>query len=237
MEAPQGQLTSDGKAYRRLCARAYLPRSEKTQDMILALDSGIKKEVSVGCAVKQRICSICGEDIAHCQHRKGQEYGGRLCYATLHEPTDAYEWSFVAVPAQKEAGVIKGLHKGFEAYHYQGGVNLTIEKKLFSEGEQHFTEEERQELAKLYLALQQKAQDGEMVRKKLTEDITGLSAIVLPCLCVETVRKMTEGLSVAQLDEMKNAFESKAAEKLPLRPQLYRPSETTANHNDFSQNI
>ena len=237
VEAPQGQLTSDGKAYRRLCARAYLPRSEKTQDMILALDSGIKKEVSVGCAVKQRICSICGEDIAHCQHRKGQEYGGRLCYATLHEPTDAYEWSFVAVPAQKEAGVIKGLHKGFEAYHYQGGVNLTIEKKLFSEGEQHFTEEERQELAKLYLALQQKAQDGEMVRKKLTEDITGLSAIVLPCLCVETVRKMTEGLSVAQLDEMKNAFESKAAEKLPLRPQLYRPSETSANHNDFYQNI
>ena len=218
VEAPQGQLTSDGKAYRRLCARAYLPRSEKTQDMILALDSGIKKEVSVGCAVKQRICSICGEDIAHCQHRKGQEYGGRLCYATLHEPTDAYEWSF-------------------EAYHYQGGVNLTIEKKLFSEGEQHFTEEERQELAKLYLALQQKAQDGEMVRKKLTEDITGLSAIVLPCLCVETVRKMTEGLSVAQLDEMKNAFESKAAEKLPLRPQLYRPSETSANHNDFYQNI
>ncbi len=32
VEAPQGQLTSDGKAYRRLCARAYLPRSEKTQE-------------------------------------------------------------------------------------------------------------------------------------------------------------------------------------------------------------
>ena len=36
-------------------------------------------------------------------------YGGKLCYFTLKAPTDAYEWSFVAVPAQRKAGVMKSF--------------------------------------------------------------------------------------------------------------------------------
>lgn len=238
VEAPAGQKTSDGRAYRRLCARAYLPRSEQTKEMILALDSGIKKEVSVGCAVKSRICSICGEDITHCEHRKGQQYGGRLCYVTLTDPTDAYEWSFVAVPAQKEAGVIKNFRYGTaDKQQQEGGVSMDIEKKLFTDGEQHFTAAELQELANAYRALQKKAADGEMVRDKLIKDISGLSSVVLPKLGSETVMKMTEGLTVGQLDEMKSAFESKAAENLPLHPQLFRPSTAANGSNDFYQNI
>ena len=42
-----------------------------------------------------------------CDHEKGGEYGGKLCYHILDEPLDAYEWSFVAVPAQVNAGVTK----------------------------------------------------------------------------------------------------------------------------------
>ena len=53
------------------------------------------------------VCSICGADMGSCQHIKGQTYGGKLCFAELKEPKDAYEWSFVAVPAQREAGVLK----------------------------------------------------------------------------------------------------------------------------------
>ena len=235
VETPDGQTTTDGRVYRRLCARAYLPRSEKTQGMILALDSGIKKEVSVGCAVKERICSICGEDIAHCQHIRGQHYGTQLCYATLNEPTDAYEWSFVAVPAQKEAGVIKNFRQMTE--HSQGGMTMDIEKRLLSGGEQHFTAAEWQTLTETYRTLQQKAADGEIVREKLLKDIAGLSAVILPGLGAETVLKMTANLSVRQLDEIKNAFESKAAEKLPLRPQLYRPSDTDTTPNNPYQHI
>lgn len=37
-----------------------------------------------------------------CTHIKGAEYGGKLCCYILDEPFDAYEWSFVAVPAQKK---------------------------------------------------------------------------------------------------------------------------------------
>ena len=90
-------------------ARAYLPRTAKNQDFITELDSGIKKEVSVGCAVNRLRCSICGEDLKKgaCRHQKGKTYDGRLCCTVLDDPYDAYEWSFVAVPAQREAGVIK----------------------------------------------------------------------------------------------------------------------------------
>ena len=42
-----------------------------------------------------------------CSHVKGKTYGGRLCHVVLDVITDAYEWSFVAVPAQVNAGVTK----------------------------------------------------------------------------------------------------------------------------------
>lgn len=98
-----------GEPYSRLVARAYLPRTAKNQDFITELDSGIKKEVSVGCAVNRLRCSICGEDLKKgaCRHQKGKTYDGRLCCTVLDDPYDAYEWSFVAVPAQREAGVLK----------------------------------------------------------------------------------------------------------------------------------
>lgn len=61
----------------------------------------------MGCAVERAVCSICGQDIHTCPHEKGEEYGGQQCWADLVGATDAYEWSFVAVPAQKNAGVMK----------------------------------------------------------------------------------------------------------------------------------
>lgn len=39
--------------------------------------------------------------------RQRRRFDGRLCYGELQNPTDAYEWSFVAVPAQKNAGITK----------------------------------------------------------------------------------------------------------------------------------
>ena len=102
-------MTAAGEPYCYLKGYAYLLRTEKNKDLIAEIEGGIKKEVSVGCAVERAVCSICGEDMRNggCGHQKGQEYGGRLCYAQLEDVSDAYEWSFVAVPAQRNAGVIK----------------------------------------------------------------------------------------------------------------------------------
>ena len=106
--------TGAGDAYCYLKGYAYMLRTEKNRDLIAEIEGGIKKEVSVGCAVERAVCSICGEDHndrTKCRHVKGRTYNGKLCWADLREATDAYEWSFVAVPAQKNAGVIKQMKR------------------------------------------------------------------------------------------------------------------------------
>lgn len=103
--------TVHGEDYTYIKAKAYMVRTEKNKDLIAEIDAGIKKETSVGCCVRDISCSICGKNIKSegCEHQKGKLYGGKLCHYLLSEPTDAYEWSFVAVPAQKNAGVIKSF--------------------------------------------------------------------------------------------------------------------------------
>lgn len=98
-------MTEAGDGYRWLKGWAYLLRTEKNADLIAEIEGGIKKEVSIGCSMGRSVCSICGGET--CRHVKGQAYDGKLCFFELQEPKDAYEWSFVAVPAQRGAGVLK----------------------------------------------------------------------------------------------------------------------------------
>lgn len=110
----ESELTRAGDGYCYLKGYAYMLRTEKNRDLIEEIEGGIKKEVSVSCAVERAVCSICGGDIRDrnaCAHVKGHEYEGRLCWVDLVGATDAYEWSFVAVPAQPNAGVMKGLRQ------------------------------------------------------------------------------------------------------------------------------
>lgn len=98
---------SDGVT--RLVVTAYMLRNEQTAATIAAIEGGILKEVSVGCAVSRATCSICGTNKATgwCKHQPGAEYDGKACIVELDKPADAYEVSFVAVPAQRNAGVVK----------------------------------------------------------------------------------------------------------------------------------
>lgn len=102
-----GTVTAAGDEYRWLKGWAYLMRTEKNQGLITEIEGGIKKEVSVGCSMGRSVCSVCGAKNGACGHAKGQMYGGKLCFMELKDPKDAYEWSFVAVPAQPRAGVVK----------------------------------------------------------------------------------------------------------------------------------
>lgn len=90
-----------------LIAKVYMLRLPETESLIAAIDGGIIKEVSVGCSVSTATCSICGELYMGCEHNRGREYDGQTCIVVLSDPTDAYELSFVAVPAQPRAGVQK----------------------------------------------------------------------------------------------------------------------------------
>lgn len=102
-------VSEDGETFLRL--DAYMLKTEQTQQIIDAIDGGILKEVSVGCAVKTATCSICGELYGGCEHRKGKMYDDKLCICELSEPIDAYEVSFVAVPAQPKAAVQKSAEE------------------------------------------------------------------------------------------------------------------------------
>lgn len=92
-----------------LVAHCYMVKSDKNADMIGDIEAGILKEVSVGCSIKNVICSICGTDNrkSWCEHYNGRIYDGNQCHMRLENPSDAYELSFVAVPAQPNAGVTK----------------------------------------------------------------------------------------------------------------------------------
>lgn len=99
--------TSLGIPYVYLKGYAYMLRTEANAELIKQIEGGIKRETSVGCSVARSVCSVCGESFFDCPHEKGKNYGDKLCYALLEGAVDAYEWSFVAVPAQKDAGVMK----------------------------------------------------------------------------------------------------------------------------------
>ena len=103
------RLTADGRPYKYLKASAYMVRTDENRSLIAEIEGGIKKEVSISCTASRRVCSICGTDRTKspCSHINGKTYGGKVCHIILDGITDAYEWSFVAVPAQRSAGVTK----------------------------------------------------------------------------------------------------------------------------------
>lgn len=101
----RNKLTKDGRVYKYLKGMAYMVRTDSNKDLITEIDAGIKKEVSVSCSANKRICSVCGCDRSKtdCGHHKENDN----CHIILDDITDVYEWSFVAVPAQINAGVTK----------------------------------------------------------------------------------------------------------------------------------
>ncbi|MGN1481273.1 hypothetical protein [Porcipelethomonas sp.] len=125
--------TSRGEIYTCLKGSAYMVRTAANEDLIKEIDGGIKKEVSISCSAASRKCSVCGQNrlSKSCPHKKGKEYGGKKACIILDDITDAYEWSFVAVPAQINAGVTKKSY-GQPEYESGGEINgcdnETVEK-------------------------------------------------------------------------------------------------------------
>ena len=108
-----GKTTATGEPYTRLVARCYMVKTPENETLITEIKAGIKKEVSVGCSVATVKCSVCGTNPreTRCRHIKGKEYtvdGVKSpCVHILDGATDAYEVSFVAIPAQRNAGSCK----------------------------------------------------------------------------------------------------------------------------------
>ena len=179
-------------------AWAYIRRGGAGDEWIADIEAGIKKEVSVGCAMGRSVCSVCGGEYGSCGHRKGEYYEGRLCCAILRDPVDAYEFSFVAVPAQRDAGVLKGL-----------GRQLSL-KELADE---YGAQEE-------YRGLWKQAQLGQRYQKQLSDEVVRLALMLGLKVSEPVLRGAVEKLTGSELAELRHALREQAAEKYPIQLQL-----------------
>lgn len=201
VETDDSKVTSAGEKYTKLCARAYMPRSEKNAALIEEIDAGIKKETSVGCSVVRSVCSICGKDgrTDPCAHIKGREYGGKLCHRILCDPTDAYEWSFVAVPAQPAAGVTK-------SYRADEQTVKTVKRLSCANEGVTLTKAEAAGLYGYIDELEQLAREGKEYREELICDVIRMGAAALPDMRGESLSAICGTLGLEQLRELKKAF-------------------------------
>ena len=179
-------------------AWAYIRRGGANDEIIADIEAGIKKEVSVGCAMGHSVCSVCGSDYGTCGHQKGQYYDGQLCCAILKEPMDAYEFSFVAVPAQVNAGVLKGM-----------GRNRALKELADEFGAQ-------QE----YRALFKEAELGRQYRKELEDSVVRLCLSLELGAEAQVYRGIVKTAGAEDLMLLKAALEKRLAESLPVVTQL-----------------
>ena len=211
VESVDGEMTTLGDQLFRLTARAYIPRTEGNRELIEAIEAGLVKEVSVGCSVARTVCSVCRNDLRSpmCSHIKGHSYDGEVCCGELSEPTDAYEFSFVAVPAQRSAGVIKSGSKEKEMKDIikglSGGSDITLSK---GEAEQLRTYIAKLESENTYAEAYKNELDSklrEAVRAKGVQLDYVLEECILKKLSIEEAQALLKALT---------------KEKRVLKPQL-----------------
>ncbi len=230
IEESESEITSTGEKYTCLKARAYMPRTPKNEELVRQIEAGIKKETSVSCSVANMSCSVCGADLRKkgCKHRKGEVYDGRVCHTLLEEPTDAYEWSFVAVPAQPRAGVTKsfeaedGMSISQLKEKSSGFDSITLSLSAFGK----LTDEINR--------LEVLAKDAELYRKGLEQQVIKLASMAVPSLGSDDFADICSSLTASQLSVLEKAFADRASKLYPIKPQLSGNTVTTkTNNNEF----
>ena len=180
-------------------AWAYIRRGGSNDEIIADIEAGIKKEVSVGCAMGRAVCSVCGSEYGTCGHLKGEYYDGQHCCAILQEPVDAYEFSFVAVPAQRDAGVLKAL----------GGRSKSLQELAEEFGAQAE-----------YRSLFKEAQLGRQYRKELERDVVRLFQMLDLGADHQVLYGIMKNAAAEDLQKLRAVLEEKTAEFLPVVTQL-----------------
>lgn len=224
----ENRKNSLGEPYVYLKAYSYIPRIKKYESLIEEIESGIKKEVSISCCVSKSICSVCKTDLRQsaCHHKRGKSYNGKLCYCELNDPLDAYEWSFVAVPAQKNAGVVKSFKDK------EGNKKLSnIVKSLGeAEGEILLSDGEVKALRDYIKSLETLADEGREYRKALESETVRFFALTSPEISSDCTRSICKSLSTKDLKELNGALREKQQKlSAPQLAQAKKPSENSAN--------
>ncbi len=180
-------------------AWAYIRKGGAADEIIADIEAGIKKEVSVGCSMGRAVCSICGGEYGQCGHQKGEHYDGALCCVILKEPMDAYEFSFVAVPAQRDAGVLKAA-----GYGKLGLRELSV----------------RYGAQKEYQAMYKQAQLGKVYEKLLQDEAVRLCLSLDLGVAEPVLRAIVEKAGAEDLMRLRTGLEEKLRERMPVQTQL-----------------
>ena len=218
-----GKTTALGEPYCALMAKAYMVRTESNKDMILEIEAGIKKEVSVGCSVKEKICSICRVSDGGCEHVPGKTYGNQLCCTILHGAADAYEWSFVAVPAQPSAGVVG--RKGFEP-------SEQVVQKLYQASQcGKAISLSGMEVRNLQMMVKNLLSDCEELRAETRREFMKKAFRVLP-MDDKTNREISSMLEMMSISQMKILSKMLSPEKEPLMDSQFPVQAAPENVSD-----
>ena len=203
-------VKEDGASY--IKAWAYIRRGGANDEIIADIEAGIKKEVSVGCAMGRAVCSVCGSEYGTCGHMKGESYDGQVCCAILQEPMDAYEFSFVAVPAQPAAGVLKTMGGG---------------RKCLKELADEFGAQAE------YRALYKQAELGKRYQKELEDSVVRLGLALELGVEEPVLRSVARTAAAEDLLKLKAALEERLAEMMPVVTQLSSTGKVDAVESGF----
>lgn len=232
-----------GEPYYYVKAWAYTIK-QGNEDFIAKIDGGILKEVSTGFSVADKICKVCGNsyyDYENCKHIRGRTYKvegeDRVCYLRMKDPTDAYEFSFVAVPAQpaagatkskqtepeqKEAKKVESLRKLLEKAKENGDENISISTIAI---EKELKDYDAVKLAKEAVEakvaeLEPLADMGKQYKTDLVESLLRKGATLNKNFPTETMKSLYNKASIDELKAFEQMFDSQLEEQMPPSGQI-----------------
>ncbi len=230
VEKQNGKFTADGEQLYCLKAKAYMLRNKENSALIQEIDAGIKKEVSVSCSMGSNICSICSKDRRKekCTHINSKTYGGKLCYSILSDAKDAYEFSFVAVPAQRGAGVTK-------SFDIKEDFNMKDIIKTIEECDSDITISKSQasRLSSYIEDLKEEAELAGRYKDELVREVVKLFALNFPHMDTKIFSSVASVMTSKELISFRDGLKKSKNVSVP-KPQLVSGTHKTEK-NSYSQ--
>ena len=156
----------------------------------------------------------------------------------MSEPSDAYEWSFVAVPAQVNAGVIKNYNNkspNSNIFNFViNSTNISEIKKSFDISLENqkaclISQPAIKSLTKYIFDLEKDSLAAKDFILDLKNQVYKLMSVTQPFLSQESINNIIKNLSYQELKSLKSNLSSKS-EFLNIKPQL-----TPLTPNNFDQ--
>lgn len=129
----------------------------------------------------------------------------------IKEVTDAYEWSFVAVPAQASAGVTKSYKKYIDIKNnYESGKdleeNLNILDSNITKNVGQWNQSEQNQILDYIKSLEKYSEYGKLYHDQLVKQVVKQGFFKYSNVSSSTLENIAKKLDVSELLELKKAF-------------------------------